>query len=633
MLTTLIRRLLEAPSDEAGAVLVLFAAFMPVAILFAALVVILGSASEHHQHLQLQADAGVLAAAQAFQYPCSASVNESIRSSLRQYDGSNAGSYNKQVGETESHKPAIHERVNKKTYYEQSSPVVKLTETGLPLILKAFDVPYINAHARVSILQESKGSGVSPMAVADAAPIAARAYFVNEDKGNEVITSVLLAKQGSSNGQDIWSNTLAPVSLAISKTNSTTAHIGVVIALSGKTNDTTCGHEFVQCFDQGSTGPLLHIAGYSNEGTGSLTAPLAREATLSSPAPNTCTDGYFSNSSSNCTFTVSAKIDYGSTNAKGVTVTAKGAALAFNATSGLWTGTVTLANGSGSNEIPVVVKCAKATGSACPTASTEATIQDVHRIYAASKEHSGTIASASIAEVGGLPSDANSFQVCEAQDGNSCTHKLVVMVNVSGSLANAQQFSDPIYVMRLGSSQADGVACPPNSGPSASNYRESLAKGCVGKYAINTSDPNCTANTEPFDCLGVFRQGMEKRIQTEPPPGTRPYCPNNWKNNNGNGVPILPKDDSRIVQVFIEPYGALNANGEPLTSSGEIPIQNFATFYVTGYDGDSCSSDPSAGKAEVFGHFIKYVTVSGEGSEEQKCVQNAIGTCVAVLTQ
>ena len=43
--------------------------------------------------------------------------------------------------------------------------------------------------------------------------------------------------------------------------------------------------------------------------------------TLSNPSPNTCTDGYFSNASGSCTFTVTAKVRYGSAITKGVTVT------------------------------------------------------------------------------------------------------------------------------------------------------------------------------------------------------------------------------------------------------------------------------------------------------------------------
>src|SRR6185312_15008414 len=156
--------------------------------------------------------------------------------------------------------------------------------------------------------QEAEPTGVEPLAIANSAPIAVRAYFVNEDENangvatvesGKALASVPLVNSGPNGaGQDVWSNSAAPLTLAIKQ-----PHIGVVIALSGKATDTQCGHEYVHCFDA-SQRSLLHIAGYSEAGTGTLTAPRARQVTLSSPLPNTCTDGYFSSSTTNCTLTI-----------------------------------------------------------------------------------------------------------------------------------------------------------------------------------------------------------------------------------------------------------------------------------------------------------------------------------------
>jgi Flp pilus assembly protein TadG len=679
--------------EERGAVLVFVALFAPVAVLFLSFVIDVGNWFDHARHLQTQADAGALAAAEGFQ-PCS---NPSIYAAAGQYSGASSvttptgGSvtassplYNPQIGGTTQ--ANMHELINSPTYYNQPSPVdgtvnasapcsagmvdVKVTETNLPWYLNIFNsVPYINAHARVEILQETSARGIEPLAVAQTAPVAAKAYFVNEDKSNEVLASVPL-KQTSTNaqGQGVWSNT-EPASVAIKKTNATSAHIGVVIALSGSASHTKCGESYVQCFDE-QTGPLLHIAGYSNEGKGTLKAPLAHNVTLS---PQTCVDGYFSSATESCTFAISAKIDYGSTNTKGVTVTpevtppggkgAKGAPLAYNSSTGLWTGSATLAPESGSNEVSLIVKCKKEAGSPCESQNggTEATIKDVHRIYAASWEHnSGTIAGAWIGEFEGTPLDANSFEVCEEADKNSCTHKLTVTLDVGSSLAVAAQceseaackaakagFFDPLRKLRFEGEQGVRAGCPPTEKPeqSGSNYEKHLAEGCPGTYTINTSDPECTANTEPYDCLkigltgkdtGPTKHGIDERIVNAPPAGTKFYCENNWKNNNNGGVPTIPGDDSRIIQVFIMPYGVVNSEGKSLLGNEEIPIQNFAAFYVTGFPGDpqECinKGDPKTGDAEVVGHFIEYVNplgVSGEG----KCVASSLGECVAVLTR
>src|SRR5215831_970850 len=98
MMMAFLRRSAEIGASDTGSVMLIVAAFVPVAILFIVFVVDIGKAFEHNQHLQLQADAGVLAAAQEFQ-PCN---NEKIRSVLKEYSGKSGSEhlYNKQIGET-----------------------------------------------------------------------------------------------------------------------------------------------------------------------------------------------------------------------------------------------------------------------------------------------------------------------------------------------------------------------------------------------------------------------------------------------------------------------------------------------------------------------------------------------------
>src|SRR5882762_4207266 len=79
-------RTLTMLGGEDGAVVVIFAVFAPVAVLLAALAIDAGSWFLHNRHLQLQADAGALAAAQAFQ-PCE---NEPIYKTAGQYGGASA---------------------------------------------------------------------------------------------------------------------------------------------------------------------------------------------------------------------------------------------------------------------------------------------------------------------------------------------------------------------------------------------------------------------------------------------------------------------------------------------------------------------------------------------------------------
>jgi Putative Flp pilus-assembly TadE/G-like len=715
MLMSLLHRTTAGAAEESGSVLVMFAVFASVAILMSAFVLSVGSWFAHKRHLQVQADAAVLAAAQAFQYPCAKTVKEAIYSTAGRYGGAasvNAAEegtftsatplYNEQIGGTSQGN--IHEGVNKKKYFEQSAEDntvekapcepqanmidVKLTETNLPWFFKAANVSFINAHARVSVSAEGATSGVQPLAVAETSPIAAKAYFVNEDEASQVLGESKLKL--ASNGQEWGSEEAVPV--AINKTNATTAHIGVVIALSGSEKApqaagnlaTKCKEAYVQCFDQTATGPLLHIAGYSEQGSGTLKKPLAREVTLSSLTPNTCTDGYFSYSTSNCTFTIKANgIYYGSTNTTGVTVTpvigGKKSSTPLNKPAKAtepWIGTAA-ALAAGSNEISLLVECEQKATSPCPTEATKETISDVQRLYAAPSAHSGPITGAWISEPGGTPpvpgkEGADSYRVCEGSHvGASCTPHLAVTIHAEGGLADAAQckgeaeckavkggFFDPVRSLKFEGNGGVIYECKPGENPSASTYREHLREGCPYTYKLNEqsggafSDPNCTAEN-PYDCIAVgepgnkngAEKGVKERFQTNPPAGTSFKCHNLWQNKNNGGVPMIPPDDSRIVQVFVIPYGAINEKGEPTGNLQAAPIEAFATFYVTGFTGDTCKlspqekeekwtpDDPVSG-FEIVGHFIKYVNVLGESSgAECKAEASAIETCVATLTE
>jgi hypothetical protein len=653
-------------AGERGAVVILFAVFAPIAILLAAFAIDTGNWFLHDRHLQLQADAGALAAAQAFE-PCS---NPAIEAQARQYSGvSGTPLYNLQVGGTSPGN--IHELINSQTYYGQPAPVdasastappctsqmvdVKLTETQLPWYWRAFsNVPYINAHARVQIFQKTTATGAEPISVNENSPRVAKAYFVNESSGNVVAEAPLVNQGANSFGEEIWNNAGAPVSVPINVTNEVSkqkvGNIGVRIALSGDPNNTTCpsNSQLVNCFDSGSPATtLVHVQGWSALGKGTPTAPLGRSATLS---PGTCSDGYFSSTPASCAVGVQARVDVGATpNPAGLTVAAvmggKTFPLSYNASgtfSGQWTGSATLAPGSGSNQINLQVKC---TGNVTPLcASTKTTtIEDVQRSYSAGG-NSGPIHSAGISEQqeSSLVGGADSFQVCETGHP-ACTHHLVVNITTTGSLANAQTYNDPLYTMRFGSgtstSQTGALQCVPvgKKPGETGNFRESLEAGCRGTYGPNPESPGwkCPDSASPQDCVetqnglatGQLRQGMTARI-TAPSNGTKYYCPNNWIKNNGEGAPIIPSDDSRIVTVFVTAYGSFGGTG-----NAWYPIQTFATFYVTGWDGDPCKSDPPAEKDQVVGHFIKYTTLDASGGGTTKCETNALGQCVAVLTR
>src|SRR3954447_17331949 len=311
--------------EQRGSIAIAAALLMPFLLSLGILAADVGNAYVHKRELQTQADAAALAGAAYWKFPCD---DAAIRAAAQSYAGKDHNVF--------ANVPAARSTfaLNQPTFSGQAKPGdlgltgnpcadgvvdVKMTEKNVPWILGKSFTRYINAQARVSLFQQTTEDQLEALAVSDSDPVAATAYFVNEDNNGAIITSAPLKDLGqNAQGQEVWGNP-SGLALAMNKTNATTANIGVVVALSGNKNDTTCGHPFVQCFEQSATtGPsLVHIQGWSAAGTPTLTAPLARSVALTTPAGSTCSDAYFSNTTTTCTETISAWVDYGSTNKTG----------------------------------------------------------------------------------------------------------------------------------------------------------------------------------------------------------------------------------------------------------------------------------------------------------------------------
>jgi hypothetical protein len=110
------------------------------------------------------------------------------------------------------------------------------------------------------------------------------------------------------------------------------------------------------------------------------------------------------------------------------------------------------------------------------------------------------------------------------------------------------------------------------------------------------------------------------------------YNPNDPAGNAG-----FPRGDKRVVGVFLTSYGAFSHTaGTSLT----IPVVDFGTFYITGYDGSPCTNptdgfpdDPIPDKGTIVGHFIKYVDRLNSGGGTTPCDPNSFGSCVPVMTK
>jgi hypothetical protein len=633
-------------------VLVMVVVWLPVLVLIASFVVDVANWFVHKRHLQMQADAAAFAAARDWAQPgCD---DAAIQARAEEYGGA---VWNGQIGGTPPEK--VHMLINSRTYYDQASPVddtvdtdppcesamidVKLTETDLPWFLKAAQVvPFINARARVSIVQADTIQGALPVAVPDPRPERARVTFIDEATG-EVLGQRELTRSGGP-GSSVWDNSGSPLPVTVDRSK-----IGVRVALTSTVSGPfDCGDPLVDCFDRQSSNGLLHIRGWSGAGTVSpADDPIARDVRL---LGGTCTGAYFSFATSGCVVGVEAQIDLGTTDP----VTDVGAkvvadvggnntyALTYDAATDRWRSNaeIPLPAGAGPVSVDLLWEKTKGTsgGLTCSNGGTnpcEGSFDAVQRTFAGSDASSGPIRGMRVFEATNPLLDANSFEMCPA-----CTHDLVVELDLAPSLENASSVSDPPVVLRLtgSGSLTQALDCDPTK----SRLEDEIATGCTPSYTRNAGtacpDHNVLWGTpQPWPCVKVdtgqppnkVAAGLNLRILGNEKPKTC-TSPSNWAN-----YPGISPDDPRIVQVFLTRFGSFGGQG-----SGTEPVTGFATFYVTGWRGSGggfanpCPAPPddaTPGDGYIMGHFIAYIpNIDGSGTEP---CGSAFGTCLAVMTE
>jgi hypothetical protein len=642
--------------------------WLPVLLLFFMFVVDVGNWFLHKRHLQMQADAGALAGGSVFRIPCS---DDPILAETRNYAGDPSATtpYNLQVAPTQQ--ANIHALINSTVYWNSGGSDfsdggmpcatkfvdVKMTEANLPWFMRLAVVPAINAHARVSILQKTSQFGSLPIAVPDSRPRDGAAFVVDEST-QSILSSVRLTNQGPAtlNGKSLtrWDGTLP--SFDISAPN-----IGVVIALSGTVGfsitgglSTICGQPLVICYSGSSSFQGLdYIRGFSTTATGTADVPVVRDVSLFAAGANPCGDtsapSFVLNavqSGTNCTVGLRAKILWGadttppaaalvkvanpgglfgcpnSGNPKGCTMTYK----TTGPDAGYWI-TET------ANEFPRVPSASGPlwmdlnwqTGTG--NAKKSGTIASVQRVFSASTPSSGPI------EFAQIVADGASIGATTLAYG---THTMSVAIGVAGNLENDSHFNDPTTPLRVADpsgSQNYAIDCDP-----ARTFRDEIATGCLTEYQLNTGQA-CPNSTLPLNCamietgdkVGQLRQGMADRFAS---------CPTNHWTNPGDPtqMPVIDPGDPRAIPLILVPFGSFKGSG-----SGWVPVTDFGTFYVTGWDhvgaGSPCPDNepPPASiagdtRGDIWGHFIKYVDSINTGDTGGTCDFNSFGSCVAVLT-
>ena len=111
----------RAARDERGTIALTVAFLFPFFLAFIALVLTAGDWWVHKRHLQTQADAAALAAAQGFGFPCTGS-----RTRVETLVDNWGGTLNPQV---EDKQVNVHFVVNKPNYYSAGTPTTRPTPT------------------------------------------------------------------------------------------------------------------------------------------------------------------------------------------------------------------------------------------------------------------------------------------------------------------------------------------------------------------------------------------------------------------------------------------------------------------------------------------------------------------------
>jgi hypothetical protein len=647
-------------ADEHGAVLTIVAVSLLALVLAVALVVDVANWKVHKRHLQLQADAAALAAAGSFSLAnCS---NTLIKNEAHKYGGTDASGavalYNDQVGGVPASK--MHLYINSAGYFgdavygDDTDPNgnactakyvdIKATETDLPWFLGFGGiVSRINAHARVSVLQQSSSNSTLPIAVPNPKPTIAGAIFINEANGN-VVGTVALHDAGVSGSLQMYGSdagTWADIAQL-------PAHTGVVIALSGRpagsfslagTLATVCGQPLTDCYDSSADPPtqgLSYIRGFNPNISGAQPLPpqLRTVELLAGACPNSA---YFSSNTTGCIYDIYARIDKGNLPNANVIFKVNGAQLfSSNApecgnlnqtgVGTCWHAQLTLPGASGPNNLTMTWEetsgCLDPSGCTkpsdfCKSGSGNKCKGDfengvpVQRAFsaidAATGHNSGPIKILKVFKCTGDPTcaqaDKQSFPVDSPQ-------KFAVSIGIAGILRNATDVNEPPVVLRIKSNTGQSLDCDPGY----QNLKKEMELGCRPTYIPNSGSPDCsTTNTntlwamaQPWPCVAVstgrqpndISAGLNARLyggDQQPhncaPDGSPGH--NNWwmfkpGDPDQDGTYGFPKGDPRVLDAYLTTYGAFShVNG----TSGSVPVTGFGHFYVTGYTGNGGGFD------------------------------------------
>ena len=487
--------------------MVMFAVALPIMLVFVAFVIDVANWWEHKRHLQMQADAAALAGGQALSVPCD---NAAVQAEILRYAGIGGSDYNAQVGGTPPER--LHMAVNSKTWPLQSSPVdstviegepcnesgvpsgmidVKLTESDVPWffgVASAFGIEgadFINARARVSFMKVDQRKGGLPVGVPDSNPKQAKVQFINEDTG-AVLGERDLTRVGNFNGYTKWE---VPAASAIPITVATgVKNIGMRVIMSGSATNYECGQLLVSCYD--TSNGLLHIRGWSDQGTG----PIAKSIGLNSTS---CDDAYFVYLvEGDCRAGMSANVDFGTTSpvAAGYKVTAVAGGQSYSLTYSTGpSATLTTALAGDNNDLTYTADASGPTGNNIRVTYVVAGIDTPLSVSVAGNDISVNIAT----DAGGVAT-STAAQVRDAVNADAGASALVTAANAIGGDGTGVVEAMPLTNLasgddgRWGLAAANGIRIQPGTGPVPIELRWEKTTGTWnGQTCTNKNNNPC----------------------------------------------------------------------------------------------------------------------------------------------
>jgi hypothetical protein len=631
--------------SEGGGILLLVALLMFFFVVLGSVAVDLGNWYVHKRHLQTQVDAAALAGGGLFGLCFSqpATAYAEMQAEATRYSGVGDTDLlypNTQVGNANQGSLSM---LYQSTTYDADGPVdataepgdpcltpslmfdVKGIEQDLPTLVLGFAgkvIPFLNVtgistfgtmrtHARVQLKKIISFKGSLPLAVPEIRPKKVTATFVNG--AGTALSTVELTGPTASGELNVWSGS-GSVVVPAGAMLGVRIGVGQVTGTCGKANGK--GGTGYVCYDYSdSTRGLVSIAGWNAAGTRSDPQRASFEV-----SPVTCAGSpFFSETApltggATCTASVQAKLHFTGSAAVPAdveifeaTVTGPGGfsqTSALTESGGEWsTGySFSIPVDEGPYDVSLRWRYSGPGGAKSFT--------NVQQIYSATDD-SGPIKALSLSS-----SSGNAYAL------SAGTHTISVGVGLEGNLELTPP--DEMVMLRLtGGSRSSAVAC---DGPGADEFREAIVSGCTTPYQINSAAicPDPAPPAGPADCVptqtgttaGPTLQGMDERFSS---------CPD-------YDFPDYELGDPRVIPLMITDFSAIGGSG-----TTDVPVTNFATFYVAGWTGSTCGKNEpppfEVKKGAIWGHFVKYAEPDPNAETGPTCDLTTVTPCVPVLTR